>query len=396
MLGLLALAVLLAPAAAMAAPVYERVEVGGVAQVLRAPVGGFANTEQSGRLAYHSDNDRLYWSGHTSAGHSYFWVDPTLTGNLGGSHDSSTGAVKSYKLGGSPPPIISDVYAGTVTGAVKSVLHSSNVGMAYLPPEQTVLTMVSTGNNAPIRSFQAAASVGGGDVVWEGTSASKVNSGRHRYDDGSGGLTTGFHKWGLAYLGEDATDYHFLFIDNRNSGGQNGKTMKWGKTPGTPVGPTTVGVRPISITSGTVTSTQLNGLVPGINDYVKAIGNDAAGNIYALSGEAGGTNYVSAFSAAGGFSQIDLDPDDDNGAGSMYLDLTGLITDTPDTSNITGHGIAVNADASLIWIAASSGSSSTPDNIFVFETTEEPPIPEPGVLVLGLLGMPMLLRRRRR
>ena len=102
-----------------------------------------------------------------------------------------------------------------------------------------------------------------------------------------------------------------------------------------------------------------------------------------------GSNYLSAFSLAGGYSPLDLNPD-----ATMYVDLTGLITNTAGDTNISGHGLAVNGDASLIYIAASSGSTSTPDNIFVFESNEILPVAEPAGLIL--VGLALLAIRKRR
>jgi len=399
-LGLVAVALLLAPMAATAAPVYNRVEVAGVPQVLRVQTStAFSNTQNSGRIAYHLDNDRIYWSDHRSSGHSFFWLDPTATGDLGGSHESCTGSVRSYTVG---TTVYAQTYAGTVSaydpGGTppvdnRSPLNSGNVGMAYLPAEQTVVTMVSTGNGDKVHEIRAAASVGGVDVLGEGTVASRVDTAQHCFDDG--GVTTGNHKSYLAYLGDDGTDYQFLFIDSRGGLSQNGKTLNLSITPTLAPTASTEGTRSNSVTSGTVSSAQLNDLVPTASDVITALANDASGNVYVLSAT-GGSNYVTAFSLGGGFNQLDLDPDDDNGAGSMYLDLTGLITNTAGDTNMNGHGLAVNGDASLLYIAANADAAEAlHDNIFIFEKVEPAlPIPEPAGL--GLMGLALLAIRRKR
>jgi hypothetical protein len=83
----------------------------------------------------------------------------------------------------------------------------------------------------------------------------------------------------------------------------------------------------------------------------------------------------------------DLDPDQSQ----TYIDVAYDSGDAaPDL--LGGYGLTFSPDGSVLYL-----SNSDINRVFIFDRLEETgPIAEPGVLVLGLLGMPMLLRRRRR
>ena len=96
--------------AVLAAPIVVRIESLGVAQVLRVQSGAYGGqARSSGRLGYHFDNERIYWADTRSGGYTLFWLDPTLSGDVGGTHDSKTGRAQHWDAN-------REMYAGTVTG----------------------------------------------------------------------------------------------------------------------------------------------------------------------------------------------------------------------------------------------------------------------------------------
>ena len=347
-----------------------RLEVGGVAQVLRAPTGGFGGMQSGTRLGYNTATDRIHWGDTASGGFEIFWVDVALYGNLGGAHDSGTGVARNYT---------SDTHSGTVTSGPVVVLNSYSTGFSYLPDLNTMINVGGSGNTSGVFEYQAAKSVSGADVVGEGTNAAKVNTAR-LISRSSPTLTTGSFHTGLAYVGSDATNYNFIFIDRIGGSSQNAWDLTLTKAYS--VAPTAIleGQRTLTRTSGAVTATDLNNLVPGVNDWIQDIANDSSGNVYVLSAD-GAHNYLSAFSLSGGFAQLDLGP-----GAALYADLAGLVTDTGGT-DVAGRGIAVNGDASKIYV-------STTNNIFIFESAEVLPVAEPAGL--GLIGLALLGLKKRR
>lgn len=344
-----------------AAPIVQRIEVGGVAQVLRAPVGAFSGAAfSSGVLCYHLAHNRLYWFDGTSGGNKFFWIDPTLSGNLGGTHDSATGSAGYWNTS-------QNAYAGTVTGNTKITAGYGPQGLAYLDGTESVAAMLNT-SGGDFLDIQAARSVLGSDEVTEGTNGDKVNSVRLRAKHT--GPSTGAHHTGLALYSTDANDYYMLIIDNRGTAaGQRFGSFRLSKTYTTQPTSTTAGTRTIAgATSTLIANSIVNGMVPGYDDVFVDLANDTQGRVWALS-RLNNTNFLTAFTVSGTtLTQIDLDPDDDNGSGSMYVNLSGQITQANGTTTVNAHGLAVNDDSTRIYIAADGGGSVS-DSIFIFKRT---------------------------
>jgi hypothetical protein len=342
-----------------AAPIVQRVEVDGVPQVLRVPTGGYGGTlRESGMPAYHFEHERIYWTDHVSSGHCYFWLDPNLSGDLNGTHDSKTGRAH-YR------DSLRDQYAGTVSGNVKLGYSDGNLGMAFLPDEQSFVYRTSS-SGGRLSEAQAARSVDGVDVLTEGTAADQTLTARLR--SRTAHPRTGEHSQGLCLSGIDDDYYYLLSINERNTASQRFLRCRLTREFVTPPGATTIGTRAHSdANENHVPRDTVNGLVPDIMDYFQDFANDADGRIWALSRSVT-TNYLTAFTLAldGTLTQIDLDPDDDNGAGSKYIKLDGMTLLNDGVTKIGAHALCVNADASRIYLAA-DGGGSTPDNIFIFK-----------------------------
>jgi hypothetical protein len=144
-----------------------------------------------------------------------------------------------------------------------------------------------------------------------------------------------------------------------------------------------------------ISSASLNGLVPGVSDVIRDIANDLYGQIWVLS-SLGTDTYLSAFTlsdinAGATLTQVDLDPDTAN----LHVQLSG-ITLTDGTTATAGVGLAVNGNASEIFVAANGGTNQK-DHVFIFENSAA--IPEPatlGLLAIGGMVMAGAAVRRRR
>ncbi len=340
-------------------PIIVRVEVGGVPQVLKITTGAHNGAGFStGIPGYHFAHNRIYWSDSSNSGHRFFWLDPALMGDLWGSTDSKTGVARYWSTGG-------DAYAGTISGATKDAFGGSVFGFAYLTEVQSLVGKMGNGNGTPLDEIQAARSVSSADILTEGTSGNQTLSVRRR--SRTSPLTTGGNHLGLAVYATDATDYYMIFVNNRASTSQCFSSFKLSKAYSIAPTATTIGARTLSgQNNALIASATVNGLVPGYDDLLTGLANDNEGRLWALSA-IGGTNFVTAFTVSGStLTQIDLDPDDDNGAGSMYVNLAGKITQTNGTTTVNGHGITVNADASRIYIAADSGGTVA-DSLFILK-----------------------------
>lgn len=337
-----------------AAPIVVRVEVGGVAQVLR----GGAKTSRPG---YHFGHDRIYlYNDAGSSAYSVGWLDPTRTGNLGGSIDSRTGSIGYWNTS-------QQLYGGTVSGNLKTSSGTLAHGCTYLPDHGTMLFREGN-SDGRLRELEAARSVSGADVLTEGTFADQTTTGRLRTTTTL--PASGEFGGGLVLSGSDATYYYFLTINNIGvSASQQFRRFQLTKAYAVAPTATTAGSRTFSgEIENHVPAATVNGLVPGYNDVFTDLANDQLGRIWALS-YTGGTNFLTAFTIAlnGTVTQIDLDPDDDNGAGSKYVNLDGKIKMADGVTNVNGNGIAVNADGSRIYILANGNVADTVwDSLYVF------------------------------
>lgn len=363
-----------------------RFEIAGIPQVLRATTGGFSSGVRGGEnLGYNTTTNRIHWhdDAGAAAGHSLFWLDPTISGDLGASPNALTGSVRHYNTSST-----NTFFGGTVTGNVKTSYGGGQHGFAYVPETNSMFNIAGTGNGGAIVEYQPARSVSGSDTVGEGTIGDMTNSARE-VSRVSGGVTTGEHKSGLAYLGDNGLNYEFLVINRHDSTSNEGIKIEVSKTFSTAPTATTSGVRSKTVggegASAFVTSAELNSLVPGVGDSIRDIANDLSGNIYAVSVD-GTHNYLSAFTVddLGTFIQIDLDPNSTD----LHVDLLDLITDNAGT-NVAATGLAVNGDASKIYIGASNTDTNPFDNIFIFDqVVGSAAVPEPAsIAIWSLIGL---------
>ncbi len=359
------------------APIINQFKVSGVAQTLTSQTGGhLGGLNATNRMGYNTDTDRIHIVETASSGLSFFWLDPNAYGDVGGAHDSKTGVARHWDAN-------RDFYAGTVTGDTKVALGSGGHGFAYVPETGSMFAKSSSGNGTTLHEYQAARTDGGSDVVGEGTTGDQTNSGRLLTSGGP--LTTGEFHTGLAYLGNDGDSHNFLTIDSQGGTGQHGAFFSLAAPRTTEPTATTAGTRDFSdlVESGgdVIASSVLNGLVPGVSDAIVDLANDLSGTIWALSID-GDDTYLTAFTlsdinAPATLTQVDLDPDSAN----LHVLLDG-ITEADGTTATNGLGLAVNGDASRIYVNADGGSGK--DQVFIY--TNSAPVPEPATLALLALG----------
>ncbi|MFO7899514.1 MAG: hypothetical protein R6V58_10715, partial [Planctomycetota bacterium] len=389
------------PMTATAVPSYQlRTDAAGVPLILTANQGHGGLTMER----IDATNDGLVYAyDDAGSGYEYHVMDPALESPNNAATSAEVALVQFWSGG-------RDMYEASVSTGVTVSAFTPRSGMTSTMANGAFLTMSGGGSGSygEIRFEDNAGS-------YDGDSGMGARRG-----NGSFSFDTARHKSGLEWVAETGpgTDTWQVLVGLSDDGGTGRRPInygvrktEWGPLTGLNTGGTpAAGTRTITpggrlVDAGGSATGLIDGLVPGVADAPHDFAiNRRDGNLYFVSYHNDGNLdhvYLSAVSFAFGTladdspaTYVNLDEDTTDN----FLEITyDSGDDDPDL--LMPYGLTFSPDGSVLYVvnAAGTSTSSGGDRVFQFDLFEPAqPIPEPGALGLALLGLPLLLRRRKK